>query len=84
MNSFSTGLPQIFIGETFIGGYDSLKKLKKFKKLSPMILDAMGFNTVPCKMCQNDHQDSLHSSVETSRKMHGKARLRAQMYPGHA
>ena len=45
------GLPQIFIGETFIGGFDAIKKLKKFKKLGPMILQVLTLTTLFYKLC---------------------------------
>ena len=78
------GLPQIFIGETFLGGYDSLKKLYKFKKLGPMILESLGYDTWPCKLCEQERRDSGKKGfVQNSREYEDKEFLRSHLYPGH-
>ena len=78
------GLPQIFIGETFIGGYDSLKKLHKFKKLGPMILESLGYDTWQCKLCEKEAKDSKKVNyVQSSRDYHEKQYLRTHLMPEH-
>lgn len=58
----SLALPQIFIDEVLIGGYDEVRALHKFKKLGRQILAAVGFDNLPCKICKksgmnyHDHQ----------------------------
>ena len=76
------GLPQIFVGETFIGGYDSLKKLQKFKKLGPMILEALGYDTWPCKLCEKEARNSRKANyIQSSRDYNEKQYLRAHLMP---
>ena len=73
------GLPQVFIGETFLGGLDALKKLKKFKRVGPMILEAIGYTKWPCKLCEMEDHKIRNNKLKSDRKKF----MRNALFPAH-